>query len=221
MNTADQLILELPLRTAQGRADFLVTGSNADAVAWLDRWPDWPGPAMCIHGPEGCGKSHLLQVWCAQTKAIAIVPAQLTTASVPNLAARGAIALDMADAVVDPEPLLHLYNLLAEHGGFLLLASRKPPIQWGLSLADLRSRVLAAPSVGILPPDDRLFMAVMAKMFADRQVRVGQDVLLFLAARIERSFAAAERAVTRLDHNSLSGQRAITVRSARALLAAN
>ena len=65
MNTADQLILELPLRTAQGRADFLVTGSNADAVAWLDRWPDWPGPAMCIHGPEGCGKSHLLQVWCA------------------------------------------------------------------------------------------------------------------------------------------------------------
>ena len=111
--------------------------------------------------------------------------------------------------------------MLAEHGGFLLLASRKPPIQWGLSLADLRSRVLAAPSVGILPPDDRLFMAVMAKMFADRQVRVGQDVLLFLAARIERSFAAAERAVTRLDHNSLSGQRAITVRSARALLAAN
>jgi chromosomal replication initiation ATPase DnaA len=61
-------------------------------------------------------------------------------------------------------------------------------------------------------------MAVMAKMFADRQVRVGQDVLAFLAARIERSFAAAERAVAQLDHDSLSGQRPITVRSARAAL---
>ena len=213
-----QLILDLPQRTAQGWSDFLVTGSNEEAVAWLDRWPEWPGPALCLHGPEGAGKSHLLHVWRARTKAVALEPEQLTVEAVPELAAMGAVALDNADRLVQQEPLFHLYNLLAEHGGFLLLAGRKPPRQWPLTLPDLRSRILAAPSAGIQPPDDQLLMAVMAKMFADRQVRVGQDVLFFLAARIERSFSAAERAVAQLDHDSLSGQRPITIRSARAAL---
>lgn len=219
MTAAEQLILELPIREARGRADFLVTSSNAEAVAWLDRWPDWPGPALCLYGPEACGKSHLAHVWCARTGAVAITPEQLNHGAVPDLAARGAVAVDIADTLTNPEPMFHLYNLLAEMGGFLLLTGRKPPKRWRLALPDLRSRVLAAPAIGIQAPDDHLLMAVMAKMFADRQVRVGEDVLSFLAARIERSFAAAEWAVARLDHASLSGQRPITVRSASAAIA--
>ncbi len=219
----DQLILDLPVRRAQGRADFLVTESNAEAVAWLDRWPDWPGHALCLYGPMSCGKSHLLHLWCARTNARRISPAQLDDASVPELAAVGAVALDDAEVGGEDgkaaEPLLHLYNLLRERGGYLLLAARQPPKQWHIPLADLRSRILAAPAVAIQAPDDPLLVAVMAKMFSDRQVRVGADVLSFLAARIERSFAAAERAVIQLDRASLSGQRPITVPLARAAMA--
>jgi len=222
MNSTGQLILELPARKAQGRADFLVTDSNADAVAWLDRWPDWPAHALCLFGPEGCGKSHLLHLWCVRTKARRITPAQLLDANVLELAALGAVALDDAGSdggdVIAAEPLLHLYNLLREQGGYLLLAARQPPKQWQVSLPDLRSRILAAPAVGIQAPDDQLLVAVMAKMFADRQVRVGRDVLSYLAARIERSFAAAETAVIKLDRISLSGQRPITVPLARAAM---
>jgi len=72
--------------------------------------------------------------------------------------------------------------------------------------------------VRIDPPDDQLLAAVMAKMFSDRQVRVGNDVLSYLVARIERSFAAAKDAVARLDQASLSGQRPITVPLARAAI---
>jgi DnaA regulatory inactivator Hda len=224
VNSTLQLILDLPARKSQGRADFLVTGSNSDAVAWLDQWPDWPGHALCLYGPKGSGKSHLLHLWCAQTQARRITPAQLLDANVPELAALGAVALDDAGAdlgaAASPaEPLLHLYNLLREQGGYLLLAARQPPKQWQIALPDLRSRILAAPAVGIQAPDDQLLVAVMAKMFADRQVRVGADVLSYLAARIERSFAAAEAAVIRLDRTSLSGQRPITVPLARAAMA--
>jgi DnaA regulatory inactivator Hda len=222
VSTADQLILDLPVRKAQGRADFLVTNSNADAVAWLDRWPDWPGHALCLYGPMGSGKSHLLHLWCARTNARRISLAQLDDASVPELAAMGAVALDDAGSSGEDgkaaKQLLHLYNLLHEQGGYLLLAARQPPKQWHVPLADLRSRILAAPAVGIQAPDDPLLVAVMAKMFADRQVRVEAEVLSFLAARIERSFAAAENAVVKLDRASLSGQRAITVPLARAAL---
>jgi chromosomal replication initiation ATPase DnaA len=211
----NQLTFDLPARTAREGADFLVTDSNADAVAWLDRWPDWPAPALCLYGPAGSGKSHLLHLWCERANGRQITPDDLDAAAVPALAAHGAIALDAPGDWQAAEPLLHLYNMLAENGGYLLLAARTPPRQWRLPLADLRSRLLAAPAVGIDPPDDHLLVAVMAKMFADRQVRVGHDVLLYLAARIERSFAAAEVAVARLDQASLSGQRPITVPLAR------
>ena len=39
--------------------DFFVAEANRDAVEWIDRWPDWPGPGLVIHGDRGCGKSHL------------------------------------------------------------------------------------------------------------------------------------------------------------------
>lgn len=220
MSATQQLVLDLPARKAQGRADFLVTDSNSEAVAWLDRWPDWPGHALCLFGPQGCGKSHLLHLWRARARARPLTTAQLLAGDVPEIAAHGAVALDDAVGLEGDaqKMLLHLYNLLREQGGFLLLAARHPPMRWRLSLPDLRSRLLAAPAVGIQAPDDQLLLAVMAKMFADRQVRVGPDVLSYLAARIERSFAAAEAAVVELDRASLSGQRPITVPLARAAI---
>ena len=39
MSTGEQLALDLPHRTAFGRDAFLVAACNADAVAWVDRWP--------------------------------------------------------------------------------------------------------------------------------------------------------------------------------------
>jgi DnaA regulatory inactivator Hda len=224
VTTADQLILDLSVRQAQGRANFLVTGSNADAVAWLDQWPDWPGHALCLYGPKGSGKSHLLNLWCMRTNARRIALEQLNDASVLELAAHGTVALDDAvtpqGTIVEMEPLLHLYNLLREQGGYLLLTARRPPRQWQVPLADLRSRLMAAPTVGIQLPDDQLLVAVMAKMFADRQVLVGPGVLSYVASRIERSFGAAAAAVIDLDRTSLSGQRPITVPLARAAISA-
>ena len=31
------------VNAAQGREDFLVAPCNEVAVAWIDRWPKWPG----------------------------------------------------------------------------------------------------------------------------------------------------------------------------------
>ena len=65
-----QLVLEFGHRTALDAEDFLVTPSNSEAVLWLDRWPDWPAPALVIHGPAGCGKSHLAHVWRLRSGAL-------------------------------------------------------------------------------------------------------------------------------------------------------
>jgi chromosomal replication initiation ATPase DnaA len=207
-----QLVLDLGHRPALGREHFLVAPSNEAAVAWLDRWPGWPAAALVVHGPPGCGKSHLVEAWRARSGAsIERDPARLGEVGV------AALALDDADRLPERD-LLHLYNIVAEARGHLLLTALRPPVLWDVRLPDLRSRLLAAPSVAIGAPDDALLGAVLAKLFADRQLQVAPEVIQWLLRRIERSFAGARDAVARLDAAALALKRPITVPLAREVL---
>ncbi len=227
MTGTAQLPLELSLRPALGREDFLVAPSNEVAVAWIDRWPDWPGPALALYGPPGCGKTHLCQVWCAASGAVEIDAGRLARAEPPELlgVARTCV-LDDAEALLgsaggagaNAERLLHLFNSVAERGGQLLLAARAAPARWPCGLADLGSRLAAAPAVRLEAPDDALLEALLVKLFADRQLAVGEELVRYLLARMERSFAAARALVAALDRASLAEGRALTVPLARRVL---
>jgi chromosomal replication initiation ATPase DnaA len=213
-----QLPLELGHRPALGRADFLLAPCNADAVAWLDRWPRWPAPALALYGPAGSGKSHLAQVFAARGGARVLDRAALASERLPDLLGAARAAVVDEGAAAPWEPLLHLYNLLAERNGHLLVIAREPPARWGITLADLRSRLLAAPAVAVREPDDALIGALLVKLFADRQLTVGEDVMRYLLPRLERSFAAVSTAVASLDRAALAEQRAVTVPLARRVL---
>jgi chromosomal replication initiation ATPase DnaA len=215
--SAEQLALDLGQRPALGREDFLLAPSNADAVAWLDRWPEWPAPALTIYGPPGCGKTHLAHVWQVRSGARLIAAAELAIADLRELAARP-VAVEDADRGVDEQSLFHLYNLLAERKQHLLLTARSAPAHWAIALADLRSRLRAAPAVALAPPDEALIGAVLVKLFADRQLKVGSDVVTFLVVRMERSFAAARGMVAALDAAALAARSNITVPLARQVL---
>lgn len=208
MSQGRQLAFDLGHRPALGAEDFLVAPSNAEAVAWLDRWPAWPAPALVLHGPAGSGKTHLAHVFEARSGA-KNVAAGLAPDRVPHLAA-ASVVVDPAEGAAE-EPLLHLYNLVAERRGALLLVGRSPPAQWRIGLADLRSRLLASPTIALRPPDDALLGAVLLKLFADRQIVVGEELIAFLLRRTERSFEAARRVVTQLDEAALAAGRPITV----------
>jgi chromosomal replication initiation ATPase DnaA len=113
-----------------------------------------------------------------------------------------------------------LYNACLEEGGSLLLTARQAPGSWRPVLADLGSRLRAAAAIGIDPPDDALLSAVLAKHFADRQVRVASDVIAYLVRRMERSPAAAKEIVAALDRAALSRRGAITIPLTNEVLAA-
>jgi chromosomal replication initiation ATPase DnaA len=214
-----QLSLDLPCHTAFGRSDFMVSQSNIAAVELIDRWPDWPSAALVMHGPPGCGKTHLAHVWQERASALIIAGEALSKAMLPRLldeAPRG-IAIDDADRASELA-LLHLYNSCAERQGSLLITACRPLGSWRVELGDLRSRLLAAPVVEIRAPDDVLLGAVLVKQFADRQLRVVPEVITYLLKRIERSFVAAEQIVVRLDAAALSNGGPVTIPLARKVL---
>ena len=59
---------------------------------------------------------------------------------------------------------------------------------------------------------------MLVKLFADRQLMPGLEVIAYLLARMERSLDAARRVVAAVDRVSLAAHRRITVPLVRAVL---
>lgn len=214
-----QIPMDLPLPASRTEADFLTSPSNLAARDAMRAWQNWPDRRMVLTGPEGSGKSHLAQIWSAQTGAETAIACDMTEPRLMQLIEAPAILIEDLDRVSDlPGPvqrqvetvLFHLYNLANERGIDLLFTGRRAPAHWRIETPDLASRVLAMAHVRIAEPDDALLASILTKLFQDRQIHAGDDVIEYLLKRIERSFASAERIVERLDRAALAGQRRIT-----------
>lgn len=222
MSAARQLVLDLPARPALGRADFFVSPANAAALAQVESWPGWPGGRLAVVGPAGAGKTHLAHVWAARSGARILPAADVAAVDLATLPGGAALAVEDVDRVGGGREaevaLFHLANHLAAGGGSLMVSGREPPARWALGLADLASRLGAAPVARLEAPDDALLAAVLVKLFADRQLAVGPDLVAWLLGRIDRSFAAAEATVAALDRAGLARRRPVTARLAAEVL---
>lgn len=224
-----QLPLVLEHRPALGKADFLVSACNGAAARQIAAWRDWPGRRLALYGPARAGKTHLAHVWMQESGAARTAAASLDDAAAERLAGHGRAVVEDVEALggLDPErraavekALFHLLNLAGAEGAWLLLTGRDAPSRWPAQSPDLASRLGALPVARLEPPDDTLLSSLMVKLFADRQVQVGPDVIKFLVRRIERSFEAVEAAVEALDRQSLATKRPVTRAMAGAYLEA-
>lgn len=214
-----QLAFTLPHAESLTRDNFLEGPANEAALSLIESWPDWPSRIMLLVGPEGSGKSHLAAIWAEQAGARSIAAHALDAASVPGALATGALVVeDLRPADFDERAMFHLMNLAREDEAFVLITARAPPSAFGVELRDLRSRLRAVPVVSLLSPDDALFRALIVKFCADRQLNVDEAVVGYVATRIERSYAAARRAVELLDTEALRLGRPVTRALAAELL---
>jgi chromosomal replication initiation ATPase DnaA len=187
--------LPLDWQPRLGEADFFISEANRGAVDWLARPTAWPMPRVLLIGPEAAGKSHLAQLFAARS---------------------GARLIDNADLLSDGEPLFHAWNAASAERP-LLMAARRLPRSWAHRLPDLASRLAATPLITLSEPDDALLAAVLTKRFADRGLKAPPELVQWLSLRIERSFAAAARAVNLLDAAALAERRELSVPLARRL----
>ncbi len=202
---ATQLPLQLSARAAMGRDDFFVSPANAAAVALIDQWPNWPSYGAILEGLPGSGKTHLTEVFRERTNATRIEAVELTTESVPDLLAGDALVIEnISHSGIDENALFHLMNLARQERRSLLFSTALDPVLIKFELPDLRSRINALPSVRILPPDDELLRAVLAKTFADRQLAINDQILTYMIHRMPRSLEAARNIVEEIDRAALS-----------------
>ena len=208
---ARQLVLDLALRPAFGREDFLVGPSNAAAVALIDQWPRWPSFGAILVGPAGSGKSHLATVWQQKSGAQSIDAANIQQAQVPTLLADRALVIEDLDADSrDETALFHMLNLARAEGASVLFTAARPVVALGLRLPDLVSRLGALPSAAIDPPDDALLRGVLVKHFTDRQIAVDEAVISYLLARMPRSMDMAQQLVAAIDATALEEKTEVT-----------
>jgi chromosomal replication initiation ATPase DnaA len=206
-----QLPLAFEAKRSYAREDFVPGAANAEALALIDAWPEWPARTCAIWGPEGSGKTHLSEIWRVHADAMSMRAQDLTVETVAALAPKSAFVVDDADAVEGGAALFHLLNFVNQSDSWLLMTGRESPHSWPTLVPDLHSRLTAVPGFALEAPDETLMAHALLKLFADRQLKLPEAVIGYLVPRLRRSFADAERIAILIDTLALQQKRNISV----------
>lgn len=201
-----------------GRADFIVGPGNAQAVAFIKSWPHWPVSVAALHGPTGSGKTHLVAMWQAASRARVVTAADLSHL----VGGKGPVAVENVDAVPAGEArdarLFALIEGASPHAP-VLLTGTDAPAGWPSLLPDLASRFSAILSLPLWRPDDELLAALARKLLDDRQLSVPTPVIERIVHSLERTPGAIRAFIAKADSRALSEARPITLALVRELIA--
>ncbi len=173
--------------------NFYPAPANQAAFDAIERWPNWPAPSLAIFGEPACGKTHLGAIWMDKLNA-ANQPVKRIHGSELNgednlqsLRQTPYIIIDEAEHS-PPFHLMQLYNLIREAEGNLLLLSRQPPAIWASNVPELSTRLISGTIIEITQPDDALLIAIIDKLFCDRQIKLPPTVIKRFVRNLERSY---------------------------------
>jgi chromosomal replication initiation ATPase DnaA len=205
-----QLYLDFPIKPKYFTEDFFITSANQRAIEIFQKWPNWGSGnfarILLLHGEHGSGKTHLAYIWrnLAKAKIIGLNDLHNLYFSEKSL-----ILENIQN--INQEILLHLINIAEERQQYLLLTASCSPANLKITLPDLRSRLMAIPSVGIESPDEELLKAVLLKHISDRNLQINAVAVDYLIPRIDRSFTKLVHLINKLEYFSKINKKPITI----------
>jgi DnaA family protein len=210
-------------------ASFL-SARNAQAVEHLRRVADGHIAGACwLCGPEGSGKTHLLQAVSAQASATlqtGYIPlrdlARLGVGVLEGLSALQCLCVDDLEEVVGQREweraLFGVLQGIEEGGGRFVAAAAAPPalLQW--ALPDLGSRLSASAVFQLRVLDEAEQQAALQLRAHLRGVELPEETSRWLQRRFPRDMRKLYELLDTLDEAALVAQRRLTVPFIREVL---
>lgn len=224
---------QIPLNLEPQRPDRLedfVRGPNDNAFLAVRQLLDEPGGSLFLSGPEGSGKSHLLNALCHAARERAMAAFYIALRRLPDEAAAGLRGLQILDLVcVDDidaiagkpaweRALFHCFNEVHAARGRLLVSSREPLSVLSFDLPDLASRLGWGLRQSLQSPDDEGKRAVLQRQAERMHIELPADVQSYLLKHGRRDMASLLRALQRLRDAAFAAKRRITVPLAREII---
>ena len=218
-----QIALDIGLRTPP-TLDNYFPGPNAAALAHLQQWlPARSDTAPTyVWGPEGSGKTHLLQA------AVAGLRAQGHSVGYLDAQTQEPAAFDEAWAAVVMDDV-HLYGDALQHSAFswfvqaytlqrpVLAAGRLAPVDLALR-EDLRTRLGWGHVLGLQLLDEAQSRAVLRQVADARGLDLSDEVMDFTLRRFSRDLGSLMQLLDGLDRYALQTQRALTIPLVKSML---
>jgi DnaA family protein len=211
-----QIPLPLAGRAAPTFDDFMV-GGNAAALAHLRDLP-MPGAPVFLWGPEGCGKTHLLQALVHEQRQ----RGQLAVAFEPGHELQADWTLAVIDDCqdLDAEAQADAFRWFVEAataGVQIVAAGRLPPVDLPLR-EDLRTRLGWGPVFALQPLAEGQTRAVLRREADRRGIFLADEVMDYLLSRFTRDLTHLMLLLDRLDQFALARSRHVTVPLVRQML---
>lgn len=224
--------------------NFIVGNSNkfAHAACWAvaDR-PTMDYNPLFIYGPSGLGKTHLLYAITNEikkkkpdVKIIYIKGEDFTNQLIESLKQSAmplfrnkyrscdVLLIDdiqfIAGKVSTQEEFFHTFNALFEDRKQIILTSDRPPRDIKTLEERLKTRFEWGLIADIQPPDLELRIAIFKKKAEQANVKIPDDVLVFLAENLRSNIRQIEGAIKKLRAHSFVSGREITMELAKSCI---
>lgn len=224
-----QMPLQLEPRRPDRFEDF-VAGSNEQALAAVRALLDEPGGSLFLSGPDGTGKSHLLNALCHAAGEDGLAAFYIALNRLPEEAAASLEGLQVLDLVcvddldsvagnpVWENALFACFNEVRAAQGRLLVSSKEPLASLDFVLPDLASRLAWGVRQKLHLPDDQGKLEILRQRARTLRIDLPEDVQNYVLKNSKRDMSSLLQVLERLKDAAFAGKRKITVPLAREIL---
>ena len=204
--------------------DSFFQGENKDLLYFLNTMiKTRSNNSIYIWGPQGTGKTHLLQAACKQANEmdwhVTYIPLeQYRDFSIDILDGLGKldlVCIDDLEFIIDniewQQRVTLLFNEIRDNKNSIIISSKISPNNIRIDLDDLKSRLVWGHVFKIKAADDELKIKILKKEANERSFNLNDDVVEFLIRRSNRDLTSLIEILDEIDRSSLAAKRKITV----------
>ena len=198
--------------------DYFVSKSNYFAFEILQKWPNWEKSILNIHGESFSGKTHLSKIFLGKNKGIMIIEKDINDEIFKKLKLYENIIIDEFNYKTNETLLYSIFNFVDSENKYLIINSTQPINEVDFQLKDLESRSKNCLFAKIENPDDELINAIILKNFSDRQIKIENKLIDYIAKRIDRSYGKISQFIYKIDELSLKKKKPIDFKIIKEIL---